>query len=216
MLKEFLHPRDTDDSSGFFIHIRVQHRRYNLRSSIAFGGTAIMLLLLAFLIGFSFDSNIVLIGFIPVADITLSCTTLAFFGISAWGCCTSLKAIFDETEYHQMMRAIKKLGDPGVIGKELQAICPSPYVLKGELRFNERILFFSSNDFTRVIDPVTIRNIESSTSVNTYRRTVSHCITIHYELQSSRLLDRIYISVDKEGILPLMEELNRLYPTHKE
>lgn len=196
-----LSPREAmNDPLAFFTQIRTRLKyAHLLRGVLCIAAAILLLFLLIMMLCFDTDSNI--------SAAVIKILLLAGTGGAAYLAYGHLREYVDESSFHQMMRAIKKLGDPEAIALELNFMEQSPYTKTGDLRFNEHILFYSHGNTVTVIDPSTIQSIQSQIFKIKENSPERYYVIIQYGRECD-----LSIETRGETILPLMKELTVTYP----
>lgn len=114
-----------------------------------------------------------------------------------------LKSVIKNAEFNKMLRSVEEIGDAESVGAMLAAMPKNKLAKGGDLRFNERILFYMKGTDATVIAPANIRGIRTEIVGNKGSETNYVCV-----YHGSGVLK---ITVSAKTVLPLLEEMRRMY-----
>ena len=151
---------------------------------------------------FEFMLFILSIGNGSTPKYTLILQGLVFLGLYA--------AIFaynlNSNEYRELIRQAKCIGDLDYVGNTIENLKKIP-VKRGVLKFNEKLIFYSDSENTKIILPSKITEITASSY---FDRRMIHNVYISYSYEN-------FISIEsftKEASGALCEELKRTVAPH--
>lgn len=114
-----------------------------------------------------------------------------------------LKSAIQDTEYKKMLQAVASMGDVAAIGATLAAMAKSNYPKSGDLRFDERIIFYLDGTNVTVIPPASIREIKTGKKAGEYHE--KNYVCVYYGN------DILKIKTSIQNTLPLLEEMRKTF-----
>ena len=143
---------------------------------------------------------------IPVPNWLISCFFLLMVAIFAVSAFMFLKSFIKDTEYNKMLSVVEELGSIESIGAMLSSMDKSKYAKGGDLRFNERILFYMKGTDVTVVSPTSIRGIRTEIVGN--KGSETNYVCVYYGK------DVLKIKTSEKNVLLLLEEMRRTYAVH--
>ena len=192
----------------FFNKIKIKLKVRNLISAIVFFAFTSLFASIGILsLNFSsyFDVRI------PIVDIDIlipywvvSFLLILISIIPLWIMCPYLKSFFTNTEFNEMIQKVKEIGDAEGIGTMLSSISKSPYA-KGDLRFNEKIIFYMISTKITIVPAVNIRNIQAE--IRQTEDSQETYIAVYHQNGKSEIITK------EKKVFPLLEEMKRTFST---
>lgn len=192
----------------FFNKIKSKLKVKNLIWTIVFIALACLFGIIAFSNGFSSEmqwqigvrgSN----SGIPVPNWLISCFLLLMCIIFLGSAFLFLKSLIKDTEYNKMLKVVESMGNADDIGSMLASMNKNKYAKGGDLRFNERILFYMKGTDVTVISPTSIRGIKTEIVGN--KGSETNFVCVFYENGVLK------IRTSEKNVLLLLEEMRKTF-----
>ena len=167
----------------FFGRIKTKLKIKNLMWAAAFAILCISAIALAVSTGFSSDTDmqIGLRGFaggLPIPNWLFSLFLIALSLLFMLGAFSSIKSFFRNKEYTALINSAADIGELDVVGKLLDSMGKSPYA-KGDLRCNQRILFYMFGTEITILKTGTINKLQKR--VKQTRSGKEYTVSLYYE-----------------------------------
>ena len=142
-------------------------------------------------------------GGIPIPNWLLSCFFLLLVVIFLVSSFSFFRSFVNNTEFNKMLCVVEEIGNVEAIGSMLASMEKSKYTKGGDLRFNERIIFYMKGTDVTVVNPITIRTIK--TEIVRSKSSEENYVCVCY---GSNVLK---IRTSKKNVLLLLEELRSTF-----
>ena len=130
-----------------------------------------------------------------------------FILISVGSLAMLIRTLRDNNDYKEILRQAKLLGDIETVGNMLENT-PKAKEAKDLVIFNERVLFYSGYQSTKIIIPSKITKIFTDTG--TYKGVRQYYVRVFYQYEQSILINA-YTQNDAES---LCEQLRQTFAQH--
>ncbi len=192
----------------FFNKLRAKLKIKNLCSAILFLLLAALFSWIAISNGFSSETGwrIGIRGSrsgIPIPNWLISCFLLLLGLIFVVSAFLFLVSFVKDTEYKKMLQNVYAIGDADMIGTMIAAMKKSTYTKGGDLRFNERLVFYMKGTDVAVIPSASIRDIR--TEIVSRKNSEENYVCIYHEN------DVLKIRTSEKNVLLLLEEMKNIY-----
>ncbi len=192
----------------FFNKIKSKLKVKNLIWTVVFVALACLLGFIAISNGFSTEMQwqIAVRGSnsgIPVPNWLISCFLLLLCGIFLTSAFFFLRSFIKDSEYKKMLQVVASMGDVEVIGSTLASMAKNKYAKGGDLRFDERIIFYMKGTDVTVVPPASILGIRTEIVGN--KGSETNFVCVYYGK------DVLKIKTSEKNVLLLLEEMRKTF-----
>ncbi len=140
---------------------------------------------------------------IPVPNWLISCIILLMCGLFLVSGIHCLIAFIKDPMYKKMLLAVAEIGDAEAVGVALAAMKKNKYAKGGDLRFDQRIIFYMSGTTVTVIPPASIRGFR--TEIVAGKRTETNYVCVFYGNEVLK------IRTSAKNAVPLLEQMRATF-----
>ena len=188
---------------AFFERIKSKLKWKNLMYFLLFLLPGFLMILFAFQTGFSWETNFRFRIGLPVPNWLLSGLLILFSLGFFYKSVVHLISFLCDAKYRALLQSIERIGDVATCGAILEAMEENPYANRGDLRFNEYIVFYMEGTDVTAFSPQSITAIRGE--IERVKNVENTYVCIYYE---NKVLK---ISASDENAVELLKQLRNQY-----
>lgn len=167
----------------FFKHIETKLKINNLMWGVTFAIFCILAIVLSISIGFSSDSDmqIGLRGFaggLPIPNWLFSLFLIVISLVFLLGAFLNIKSFFRNEEYKALINSVANIGELDAVGKLLSSMEKDQHA-KGDLRYNQKILFYMIGTEITILKTDTINKLQKKVKQTSSGK--EYTVSLYYE-----------------------------------